>query len=398
MKIQDVTVTAMATGGDGVGRDRDGRVVFARGALPGEVVRVEVLTEKPRFVKGVVDDVVEPSPDRRTPPCPHVPRGCGGCGWQHVDVAAQRRFKVGIVTEALSRLGGVDSPVVEHGPELSDIGFRTTVRMVVDVEGSPGFRRARSRDMVAVDDCLVAHPGLADLITPGRYPGCREVTLRIGARTGERLVLASPDASGVRVPDGVVLIGRDELEAGRHAWHHEVVDGRTWRVSATSFFQARPDGAEAIIDAIETGLAGHGGVLVDLCCGVGLLGGALAARSPGRWDVLGVERHRPAVADARHNLTDLDGVRIVRSSIGGWRPSPARVVVADPARDGLRAEGVAKIDATGAEVVALVSCDPASLGRDARLLGACGYTFRSAELIDLFPQTPHIETVSIFTR
>src|SRR5699024_4140133 len=142
---------------------------------------------------------------------------------------------------------------------------------------------------------------------------------------------------------------------GRHAWHHEIVDGRRWRISATSFFQARPDGAEAMIDAVHVGLGDTSGRLLDLFCGVGLLGGALAGRDPGRWSLTGVERHRPAVHDARENLADLDDVRIVRASMASWSPGRADAVVADPARSGLGRDGVESVTATRAERVVLVS-------------------------------------------
>src|SRR5690606_39193843 len=119
-------------------------------------------------------------------------------------------------------------------------------------------------DVVDVDSCLVAHPLLADLLRSASFGDAAEVTLRCGARTGERLVLAAPTADGVVVPDGVVLVGEDELEGGRRAWLHEEVAGRTWRVSARSFFQARPDGAEALVDAVRAAAAGAPeGRLVD---------------------------------------------------------------------------------------------------------------------------------------
>lgn len=392
-----LTTDAMATGGDAVGRDESGRATFVEGALPGERVVVALDQVKERFAKGHLVEVLDASPDRRTPPCPHVARGCGGCGWQHAVPSAQRRYRASILRDALTRLGGVADPEIRPGVELPVIDFRTTMRAAV-TDGRAGFRHHHGHDVVAVDSCLVAHPMLEDLFDEGRYPGCREVTFRVGARTGDRLILASPTASGVEVPTDVVVIGTDEIERGRHAWHTEVVDGRTWRISATSFFQARPDGAEAIIDAIHTGLDETDGRLVDLCCGVGLLGGALLHRDPGRWQLLGVERHRPAVYDAEHNLADLPDVRIVRAPMAKWRPSKADVVVADPARSGLGRDGVAAINATGAGAVALVSCDPAALGRDAALLSAAGYRFVHTTLVDLFPQTPHIEAVSIFRR
>jgi 23S rRNA (uracil1939-C5)-methyltransferase len=404
--------TALAVGGAAVARAASGRVVFVDGALPGETVRVEPYAVRRRFAKARLVEVLDAAPERQTAPCPHHHRGCGGCAWQDAQHAAQLTWKRGLVAEALSRQGGAGDPDVREGPPLAATGHRTTLRCVV-TGGRAGFRQARSHDPLAVDSCLVAHPLLDELLAEGRFEGCREVTLRAGARTGERLVLASPTAHGVQVPDDVVVVGRDELERGRHAWIHEEVADRRWRVSATSFFQARPDGADALVDLVAAEVAdlpdraGGAGTrtLVDLCCGVGLFAGAVGQRlkaasgAAGEWRFLGVERHGPAVADARHNLSDLgEAVRLTRTGVAAWKPAPADVIVADPARDGLGAAVVSKVAATGAPLVVLVSCDPASLGRDARLLGEAGYRFVHTTLVDLFPHTPHVEAVSRFVR
>ena len=393
----ELTVDAIAGGGDAIGRDGDGRATFVTGAIPGERVAVELDKVAKRHAHAQLVEVLEASPDRRKPPCPHVGRGCGGCGWQHVQLTAQRRFKTTIIRDALERIGGVIDPDIRFGPDLSDVGYRTTVDATVR-DGWAGFRRARSHEIIPVNSCEVAHPFLADLFDQASYGGCTEVTLRVGEGTGERLVIASPNRLRVECPADVLVVGANELAAGRHAWYHEIVDGRRWRISATSFFQARPDGAQALIDAVHDGLDGISGRLTDLCCGVGLLGGAVVAREPGRWQLTGVERHRPAVHDARANLADLDGVRIVRASMASWRPSPADAVIADPARSGLGADAVKAVVSTGATRIVLVSCDAGALGRDAGLLRSAGYVFSHTTLIDLFPQTPHVEAVSVFER
>jgi 23S rRNA (uracil1939-C5)-methyltransferase len=226
-----------------------------------------------------------------------------------------------------------------------------------------------------------------------------EVVIRAGAATGERLVVARPAAAGADVPPGTLLVGTDELAAGRRAWIHEVVAGRRWRISAASFFQGRPDGAEALVAAVRAAVGDAlvpGGRLVDLYGGVGLFAGALGAGGDGR--VVVVETNRSALADARVNLTDLPGARIVASDVRRWRPSAADVVVADPSRQGLGAEAVGRIGATGATALALVSCDAAALGRDAGLLAVAGWHLESLALVDLFPHTPHVEVVTGWKR
>jgi tRNA/tmRNA/rRNA uracil-C5-methylase (TrmA/RlmC/RlmD family) len=166
-----------------VAREGDGRVVFVGGALPGERVLVEIDEQKKRWARGHAVEVLDPSPDRVAPPCPHVVDGCGGCTWQHVAHEAQHDLKATIVRDALTRLGGIESPAVLVGPPLSPFGFRTTVRAAVE-HGRAGLRRGHSHDIVTLDACLVAHPLIEELLVDGRFPGAHEVTVRCGARTG----------------------------------------------------------------------------------------------------------------------------------------------------------------------------------------------------------------------
>jgi len=161
------------------------------------------------------------------------------------------------------------------------------------------------------------------------------------------------------------------------------------------FFQSSPEAAELLVTAVqnEIDVGPTTGTLVDLYSGVGLIVGSVEFSG----SRVAVERNSSAVEDARHNLADLD-VNLVASSVEGWRPEAADVVVADPARSGLGRAGVEKIAATAAEAVIVVSCDPGSLGRDSKLLAAAGFNLDRATVLDVFPQTSHIEIVSRFTR
>jgi 23S rRNA (uracil1939-C5)-methyltransferase len=339
--------------------------------------------------------VLEPAVDRVEPPCPFVAEGCGGCDWQHVAPAAQPGLRQAIVRDALVRIGRIDAPSVAAGPALPTEGFRTIARGAV-VGDRFAFRRWHSHDPLAVSSCLVCHPLVAEVIEEGRFPGAREVTIRAGARTGERLVVVGPTADRVLVPDGVTVVGRDEFRRGRRAWYHEEVGGRTWRISAGSFFQCRADGAEVLVDTVRAAAAAvapDAGSTADLCAGVGLFAGTAEVEGP----VVAVERDRSAVADARHNLGG-DGVRIVRAALEAWRPDHVDLVIADPPRTGLGKQGVAAVKGSRAGGVVLVSCDPASLGRDARLLTEAGYRHAGTTLVDLFPHTSHVEAVTGFAQ
>ncbi|MET0729266.1 MAG: TRAM domain-containing protein [Acidimicrobiales bacterium] len=386
-------ISTIVAGGEGLARDGEGRVTFVAGALPGEHVRVHVHQRRKDFAKATIAEVLTASPHRVTEPCPFVAAGCGGCDWQHITPAGQRQLKADIVADALRRQAHLDV-AVELGPDLAGTGYRTTLRGVA-VDGRFGFRHRGTHDIVPVSPCLVAHPLLDELVVNGRFPD-GEATLRGGVRTGERLVVVAGDAAAVSVPEGVRVVSEVELRAGTRAWYHEEVAGRRWRISARSFFQVRPDGAEALVAAVGEAVDGAmpvGGHLVDLYGGVGLFAGVLGADG----HVTLVESGASSVADARVNLGDRDA-RIIKADVARWRPSRADVVVADPPRAGLTKSGVAAVVATHAERLVLVSCDPAAFGRDARLLAEAGYSLRSTTLIDLFPHTSHVELVSRFDR
>jgi len=381
---EQLTTTAMASDGRAVARRPSGQVVFVEGALPGEEVAVEVISERGRYASARATEVVDPSADRVRPPCPRVVEGCGGCQWQHVSIPAQIRLKAGMVEESLRRIGRVQPVEFRPTVELEPWSWRTSIHAGV-VDGRPGYRRRRSHDLVDAAGCLIAHPLLAPLLTGGRYPGARSVLLRCGARTGERLAVPTPSGVTIDVP----------ADVNRRAIH-EMAAGRRWKLSAASFFQSRPDGADALADLVrsaaeEIGPPGHA---VDTYSGVGLFAGVLAEMG---WSVTAVEGSRAAVEDARANLSGFDAT-VVRADVATWRPRSADLVIADPSRAGLGKEAAAVLVGTGARRIVLVSCDAASLGRDAGLLTGAGYILSSVRPVDLFPHTWHVEVVSVFDR
>jgi 23S rRNA (uracil1939-C5)-methyltransferase len=385
----------MAAGGAALARDADGRVVFVEGALPGERVRARVTDTRRDFARAVAVEIVEASPDRVAPPCPALAAGCGGCTWQHVSPDGQVRLKAGIVIDALRRIAKLPEPPVPHVVALPDRALRTTARLAVSATGRAGHRRHAGKVAVETDACLAVHPRLEELIVDGRYPGAGEVLLRVGVASGERLVRVDHAAGDVVVPPDVDISSRGDT---RPAFVHETVAGRRFRVSADSFFQPGPVAATALVGAVSTAVGdtlAENGLLVDAYAGVGLFGSVLGRERHAR--VVAVESDPSAVADARVNLADLEAT-VVASEVGRWRPGPADVVVADPARSGLGRPGVGFVSGTGAPRLVLVSCDPASLARDTTLLAEAGYRLDSVALVDAFPDTFHVETVSRFDR
>jgi 23S rRNA (uracil1939-C5)-methyltransferase len=387
----------VAAGGDVIGHLADGRVVFVEGALPGEVVDAAVTEMRRDFARARVETVRLGSPDRVEPPCPHRRRGCGGCPWQEIAAPAQVRYKEEILRDALRRIGRVDGPVLLPTVTLPTTGYRTTVHLAVTSDGRPAYRRRHDDAALAVDSCLVAHPWISELLDGLRLPGHDGATVRVGTGGGERLVVLTRRVNGQEsVPPGVETVGREGRPGGRDAAVHEDVGGRRWRIPARAFFQPGPDAARALSEAVDAAVGDalpRGGLLIDAYAGVGLLGGIVASRRDAR--LVAVESQPGAAAGAARNLADLDAA-VVTGDVGTWDAPPADVVIADPARPGLGRPGVQALSASGASRLVLVSCDPASLGRDVVLLASSGYRLVRTQIVDSFAQTVHIEAVSVF--
>ena len=387
----ELDVNRVATGGAALGAAPDGRTTFVAGAIPGERVAAAPVAVHKSRIEAELLRVIEPSDDRVEPPCPHVADGCGGCDWQHVAEERQALLRREIVADCLRRLAKIDDVPIRSGPRLPATDYRTTVRAAV-VNGKAAYRKGQSHDTVAVEQCTVAHPLVEELLVDGFFGDATEVVIRAGANTGERLVVVEPTAEGVRVPDGVKVVGRDELMAGKRPHYHEQIGGLRLQISADSFFQCRPDGAKILAELAGDAVADTEGPLLDAYCGVGLFG---ALAGIGR-AVIGVESNPSAVADAAYNFGPHG--RVIETDFERWNPESVGVVIADPSRAGLRAAGCDRIAETGAKAVALVSCDPASLARDASLLAKHGYTLDHVTVVDLFGHTSHVETVSRFIK
>lgn len=388
---QEVAAEKLVAGGDALGHLPDGRVVFIRDALPGERVMVEIDSAKRDFAKGVATSIVAPSPARVEPPCVHLAAGCGGCTWQHATADSQLQFKTGIVAEALHRTARLPNAEVRAGASVDPWGYRTTLRLAVAADGTVGLRARTSHRIVPIETCMVAHPLLADLLPRLRVRRGKEISVRVSVATQEVTAVAdAPRASIEGLPARAAV--------GPRAVLHETVAGTSLQVSAASFFQSGPQAANLLVAAVREMcvdlLSPSHGPLIDAYGGIGLFAATLAV--PASMPAVVVESSRSACDDAKENVGALG--QIVCSRFERWSPQPSRLVVADPARSGLGRDAVAVIDATGAERAILVSCDAASLARDAALLAEVGYRHVTSTVLDVFPHTPHVEVVTRFDR
>lgn len=410
--VLEVIVDGFAHGGEGVGRI-DGKVVLIAGALPGERVRASVIEDHPRWSRARLVEVLVPSPDRVTPPCP-VADACGGCDLQHVAPAAARALRTRVVREQLARLGGFGDAahalVEDCRPVGPDLGYRNHVQLHAGADGRLGFHRSGSHDVVPIADCPVATDGVNALL--GRFgpdAGALELALRV---LGEaRTAIVTPGDGPVSLPDDVPTLalrqadGRPVVVRGEGSVEVEVAGVRLF-VPIDAFFQVNDGGAEALVALVResAGDVTHRDVW-DLYAGVGLL--ALPLAKDGA-HVLAVESVMSATMALDRAATEqgLD-VRVLtervervtrRAAEGDRTIDPPEVVIADPPRAGLGRHVIADLGRIAPARLVLVSCDAASFARDARDLGTRGLRLERAVPLDLFPMTHHVEIVATFVR
>ncbi|MFF4159036.1 class I SAM-dependent RNA methyltransferase [Streptomyces sp. NPDC001678] len=420
----EVEVGPVAHGGHCVARTESGRVLFVRHALPGErvIARVTEGESTSRFLRADAVQILEPSKDRVPAPCPFSgPGKCGGCDWQHAKPGAQRRLKGEVIAEQLMRLAGLtpeeagwDGTVMPAEGDKLPAGqvpaWRTRVQYAIDAEGHAGLRKHRSHEVQVIDHCMIAAPGVSELgIEKREWPQIASVEAIAATGSHDRQVILTPKPGGrlpiveLDKPVSVMRIGERDKQVhpvhGR-AFVRERADDRTYRVGAGGFWQVHPQAADTLVKAVMQGLMPRkGDMALDLYCGVGLFAGSLAERVGDKGAVLGIESGKRAVEDARHNLRDLDRVRIeqgkVESVLPRTRIDSADIIVLDPPRAGAGRETVRHLATLGARRIAYVACDPAALARDLKYFAEEGYAPVTLRAFDLFPMTHHVECVAI---
>ncbi len=398
--LVELEIVDIAHGGEGVGRV-DGKAHFVSGVVPGETVVGRITKDGGSWARAELVEVRAPSPDRIEPRCPHATR-CGGCQWQHATYDAQLAWKRNTLVSQLQHIGKIAQPpvgdVVAPGPPF---GYRN--RMDFKVRGGrPAMHRARSHEMVPLEVCELLDPKLAAVFGRLRgLDGISQFVMRAATNTDDTLMIVSGDIPDHAADWGVPLAqqhGKTITGLAGAARITEEIAGIKFRITGNSFFQNNSHGAAVLVELVRTALQPEArDTLLDAFAGVGLFGAGLAG-DVGR--VIAVESNRVAAADLQHNLERV-GVdhRVIRGkmeSVGGHLDEYADVAVADPPRTGLGEAGIAAVTATNPRRLAYVSCDPASLARDAALLADEGYRLTDVTPVDMFPQTFHIEAVATF--
>ena len=390
-------IEKLVYGGAGLAR-REGQVVLVPFALPGETVRVSIERERGGVLEARLLEVTEPAAGRIEPRCPYF-RRCGGCAYQHAGHELQVEQKRIILEEVFRRVGKLEPPPVEivSGPPFE---YRNRTQFHLQ-RGRIGYFAQGTHRLCAVEQCPLLSPrlnqalgALTQMLGEPRFPRflkslelfTNETEVQLNVRETERPVARRFfDWCAERIPG---------LEGGALDYH---VGEDMYRVGGGSFFQVNRFMIEALVERALAGTAGQ--TAVDLYAGVGLFSLALARRFR---QVTAVESSGSAVRDLEFNAARAGLPLAVRHASAEFyllglaeRPD---CVLADPPRAGLGKQVVRELLRLGPPRLVIVSCDPATLARDLAALTHGGYRVERLTLIDLFPQTAHIETVTDLTR
>lgn len=434
-----VEITALSYGPNAIGRLTSGKTVFVEGAAVGDVVEVELTKEASKYAEGRVTRIIEPSEARVTPACPYA-GVCGGCSWMHVSYDAQLKAKRANAVNQLSRIGGYSAEEAEAlvgacVASKREVGYRNKLELGVGTDAAGkfalGFHEAGEQTLTTPKTCLLAARGIEK--APGALRGALSfvqgkgdlgifrVGVRRSVRTKEteialwtppsafpRKIVADTLQSALPHVTSIVRVMADPGKArkikgvealyGRGNWSENLA-GFTFKISAPSFFQVNTAQAETMIQLVIEGLEiDERSVVADLYCGAGTFTLPLSQVAE---TVFAVESAASSVRDLRRNIENLDAdIEVIGGDSARELPTLGELdaLVVDPPRAGLAAGVAESIAEAGPTRVAYVSCDPATWARDVARLKAVGYDLIRATPVDLFPQTYHVETVSILEK
>jgi 23S rRNA (uracil1939-C5)-methyltransferase len=448
-QLVEIEITDLSDSGDGVGRFGQ-RVVFVPDTVTGDRVRVRLVRVKPQYAQGKVQELLEPSPHRVRPSC-IVADKCGGCQWQHVSYAHQLEAKRNQVIQALERIGGFRQIAVEPVLNVAEpLAYRNKATYPLRYKNDgqagshiqAGYFQKGSHHIVNLNQCPIQDQRLNPLLAEvkqdmqqrgwqiydeTRHRGTvRHLSLRIGRRTGEILLtlvvrdwhLAGleeqaqawlqryPDLVGVclnRNPDrtNTILGTETRCIAGQPDLREEFA-GLQFQIQPTTFFQVHTEQAEALLQVILTELNLQGSeVVLDTYCGIGTLTLPIAQQAQ---QAIGIEVQPEAITQAQHNarLNHLENVTFLTGTVEQILPTlevKPSIVLLDPPRKGCEAIVLQNLLTIQPERIVYVSCNPATLARDLKLLCADGqYEIRKVQPADFFPQTAHVECAAFLQR
>ena len=414
----------MAFGGYGVGRVT-GKVVFVPYTVTGDKAWIEMIEEKKKYSTGRLIRIIDPSPRRVNPPCPYFGT-CGGCQWQHIDYRVHGELKKTILREALERIGNIkDLPATDATLSTKPYGYR--VRVQLKVRGRTlGYFRERSHEIVDIDHCPIADPLVNQMIQQLRgelaaFSQLEGIEINVSPDEEKAVFILHPTVWNRDSEDfakkflqnhpflkGIAIVARNGLKRlGDPSLNFTVSLHRSgekrmfgFQASAHSFFQVNPEQNRRLIEtALEFSEVRKNEILLDLYAGIGNFTLPLAAEAS---KVTGVEENRTAIEDARLNaerngIENCDFVQGKAEEVLKNLSERPDVVILDPPRTGCKTI-LGQLVGLRPKKIIYVSCEPTTFSRDIRLFAENGYSLQRLNLIDMFPQTYHMEVIGLLQQ
>ena len=405
----DLLLEKYAYGGDAMGRLSDGRAVFVPFGLAGEKVLVRLTEDKKNFARGEIVEILESSKDRIQARCKHFME-CGGCHYQHLSYEKQLEIKTDILIDQLKRIGKIENPPVQPiVASPTPWNYRNHIQFSLTEDGKLGFQAPNSNKVIPITECHLPEVSINNFWHQLEFEqeiDIERVSLRSGVDDDLMLVLesASPEPPELEIEAGVSITHVFEentvVIAGNDHIIIHVLD-RDFKVSAPSFFQVNTAMAEKMSEHLLTCLpVSPSTTLLDVYCGVGLFSAFFASRCE---RVIGIESSESSCEDFAVNLDEFDNVELYQGTAEEILPGlvdqigrNSTYAIVDPPRAGIERHALDALVQLRPEMIAYVSCDPSTLARDAKRLLENGYKLKQVTPFDLFPQTYHIESISIF--
>ncbi len=420
--IFEITLEKLTYGGEAMGRLPDGRAVFVPFGLPNEIVKIKLTQEKQNFARGEILEIIKSSTERIQPKCKHLfspllageglgVRSCGGCHYQHLTYENQLKAKTEILRDQLQRIGKIENPPVQAMiPSPNQWNYRNNIQFHLTEEGKVGFIHSKGNSAFAIEECHLPENQIDSFWKELNFESnlnIERISLRNGDENDLMLILESesPETPELEVEADVSVIHVYEnhpvVIAGQEHTFIKILD-KDFKVSAQSFFQVNTNMAEKMVEYLITQLpiTNSATTLLDVYCGVGLFSKFFANKYH---KVIGIESSPSACEDFVFNLDEFDNVDLYEGSAEEILPklvgqiTNLTHVIVDPPRAGIEKHALDAIVNIKPQIIAYVSCDPSTLARDAARLIKAGYQLKSVTPFDLFPQTYHIESISIFT-
>lgn len=367
-----VTIEDVAHGGLFIAR-HEGIVIFVRGADIGEDVLIEItkIGAKQRFFFADSVAIIKPSATRITAPCPYV-TSCGGCDFQHLEIAHQRELKKRVILNSLKKFAGIDISRWEDFPiqQLKEFHYRTRMRYQETPDGDYGLHAAQSNSIVLIDECAIATKALT-------------------------------------IPQGEIAIQSESFQGFTSSEEPieitERVSEFAFQLDSECFWQAHKDAPRTFLEIVMR-LADlkFGETVVDLYSGVGLFSLASSVQVGASGKVLSVEGDKRSARYLERNARPYANISTYQSEVAKWlenhKDQQVDVVILDPPRKGAGQAATKMVTAQNPRAIVYVACDPVALARDIGFAQTYGYELTRIEAVDAFPQTHHVETFALLTQ